>query len=146
MEASLSDNSRLCKLKFKPTRTTPVDILKINALIVHYLQTCKCFVWVPVFLFFVFLFCFVLFFFFFLELRTEPRALHFLGKRSTTELNPQLQDTCFIYLSLSHPMPLATNSKLTHKAKDSAELSTFNLHTDSRGRHCSHPLFHGRRN
>jgi len=28
-------------------------------------------------------------FFFFSELGTEPRALHFLGKRSTTELNPQ---------------------------------------------------------
>uniref|UniRef100_A0A8C8UG65 HIT domain-containing protein n=1 Tax=Peromyscus maniculatus bairdii TaxID=230844 RepID=A0A8C8UG65_PERMB len=26
---------------------------------------------------------------FFSELRTEPRALHLLGKRSTTELNPQ---------------------------------------------------------
>jgi len=31
----------------------------------------------------------VLFFFFFPELGTEPRALRFLGKRSTTELNPQ---------------------------------------------------------
>jgi len=29
------------------------------------------------------------FFFFFSELRTEPRALRLLGKRSTTELNPQ---------------------------------------------------------
>jgi len=29
------------------------------------------------------------FFFFFSELRTEPRALHLLGKSSTTELNPQ---------------------------------------------------------
>ncbi|EDM11422.1 rCG52991, isoform CRA_d [Rattus norvegicus] len=29
------------------------------------------------------------FFFFFPELGTEPRALRFLGKRSTTELNPQ---------------------------------------------------------
>jgi len=28
------------------------------------------------------------FFFFFSELGTEPRALHLLGKRSTTELNP----------------------------------------------------------
>jgi len=27
--------------------------------------------------------------FFFSELRTEPRALHLLGKHSTTELNPQ---------------------------------------------------------
>jgi hypothetical protein len=27
--------------------------------------------------------------FFFPELRTEPRALRLLGKRSTTELNPQ---------------------------------------------------------
>jgi len=35
-----------------------------------------------------FLFCFV-FLFFFSELGTEPRALRFLGKRSTTELNPQ---------------------------------------------------------
>jgi hypothetical protein len=47
------------------------------------------------FCFFVFLFvccCFVflfLFCFFFPELRTEPRALRLLGKRSTTELNPQ---------------------------------------------------------
>jgi len=31
------------------------------------------------------------FFFFFFELGTEPRALRFLGKRSTTELNPQPQ-------------------------------------------------------
>jgi len=37
-------------------------------------------------------FFFVVFFFvcfFFSELGTEPRALRFLGKRSTTELNPQ---------------------------------------------------------
>jgi len=32
---------------------------------------------------------FFLFFFFFSELGTEPRALRLLGKRSTTELNPQ---------------------------------------------------------
>jgi len=31
----------------------------------------------------------VILFIFFLELGTEPRALQFLGKRSTTELNPQ---------------------------------------------------------
>jgi len=31
----------------------------------------------------------MIFFFFFSELRTEPRALRLLGKRSTTELNPQ---------------------------------------------------------
>jgi len=31
------------------------------------------------------------FWFFFSELGTEPRALLFLGKRSTTELNPQPQ-------------------------------------------------------
>jgi len=39
----------------------------------------------------LFLFCFVFFFFgsFFSELGTEPRALRFLGKHSTTELNPQ---------------------------------------------------------
>jgi len=30
--------------------------------------------------------------FFFSELGTEPRALHFPGKRSTTELNPQPQN------------------------------------------------------
>jgi hypothetical protein len=38
------------------------------------------------------LFCVLLFlflFFFFPELRTEPRALHLLGKHSTVELNPQ---------------------------------------------------------
>jgi len=34
-------------------------------------------------------FFFFFFWFFFLELGTEPRALRFLGKRSTTELNPQ---------------------------------------------------------
>jgi len=34
---------------------------------------------------------FFFFFFFFPELGTEPRALRFLGKRSTTELNPQPQ-------------------------------------------------------
>jgi len=31
---------------------------------------------------------FFFFWFFFSELGTEPRAMHFLGKRSTTELNP----------------------------------------------------------
>jgi len=40
------------------------------------------------FLFFSFL-SFFFFWFFFSELGTEPRALCFLGKRSTTELNPQ---------------------------------------------------------
>ncbi|EDM00948.1 rCG62706 [Rattus norvegicus] len=34
---------------------------------------------------------FFFFWFFFSELGTEPRALRFLGKRSTTELNPQPQ-------------------------------------------------------
>ncbi|EDL99043.1 rCG22439, partial [Rattus norvegicus] len=32
---------------------------------------------------------FFFFYSFFLELGTEPRALHFLGKCFTTELNPQ---------------------------------------------------------
>jgi len=36
-----------------------------------------------------FFFFFFFFWFFFSELGTEPRALRFLGKRSTTELNPQ---------------------------------------------------------
>jgi len=36
-------------------------------------------------------FFFFFFWFFFSELGTEPRALCFLGKRSTTELNPQPQ-------------------------------------------------------
>ncbi|EDL81367.1 rCG31510 [Rattus norvegicus] len=36
-------------------------------------------------------FFFFFFFFFFSELETEPRALRFLGKHSTTELNPQPQ-------------------------------------------------------
>jgi len=35
---------------------------------------------------------FFFFWFFFSELGTEPRALRFLGKRSTTELNPQPLD------------------------------------------------------
>jgi len=44
---------------------------------------------------------FFFFWFFFSELGTEPRALRFLGKRSTTELNPQppffefLSSNCF---------------------------------------------------
>jgi len=33
--------------------------------------------------------------FFFSELGTEPRALRFLGKHSTTELNPQPRNYCF---------------------------------------------------
>jgi len=37
----------------------------------------------------VLFFFFFFFWFFFSELGTEPRALRFLGKRSTTELNPQ---------------------------------------------------------
>ena len=39
--------------------------------------------------FFFFFFFFSFFFFLFPELRTESRALCLLGKRSTTELNPQ---------------------------------------------------------
>jgi len=41
----------------------------------------------------------VIFFFgsFFSELGTEPRALRFLGKRSTTELNPQPLTWLFLY-------------------------------------------------
>jgi len=35
--------------------------------------------------------CFIVVVLFFSELWTEPRALRFLGKRSTTELNPQPQ-------------------------------------------------------
>ncbi|EDL79610.1 rCG26317 [Rattus norvegicus] len=39
---------------------------------------------------FIYFFLFIYFFwFFFSELGIEPRALRFLGKRSTTELNPQ---------------------------------------------------------
>jgi len=41
------------------------------------------------FFFFFFFLLLLFFFFFFLELGTEPRALRFLGKGSTTELNPQ---------------------------------------------------------
>jgi len=41
------------------------------------------------------LFFFFFFWFFFSELGTEPRALRFLGKRSTTELNPQ--PPCFVF-------------------------------------------------
>jgi len=40
------------------------------------------------------------FWFFFLELETEPRALRFLGKRSTTELNPQPQLDIFLFQTL----------------------------------------------
>jgi len=40
------------------------------------------------------------FFFFFSELGTEPRALRFLGKRSTTKLNPQPLRFIFILYSL----------------------------------------------
>jgi len=32
------------------------------------------------------------------ELRNEPRAFHLLGKRSTTELNPQPRDSFFIII------------------------------------------------
>jgi len=39
---------------------------------------------------------FFFFWFFFSELGTEPRALRFLGKRSTTELNPQLSTGLFM--------------------------------------------------
>jgi len=46
--------------------------------------------------FFVFFFFVFFSFFFFSELGTEPRALRFLGKRSTTELNPQPLPWSFI--------------------------------------------------
>jgi len=46
---------------------------------------------------FAFLATLFFFFWFFLsELGTEPRALRFLGKRSTTELNPQPQSFAFL--------------------------------------------------
>jgi len=44
---------------------------------------------VVVFVIFTFFFFFFFFWFFFSELGTKSRALRFLGKRSTTELNPQ---------------------------------------------------------
>jgi len=55
----------------------------------------------------------VLFFFFFFfgsfffppELGTEPRALRFLGKRSTTELNPQPQSVLLITKLSCLPSP-----------------------------------------
>jgi len=40
----------------------------------------------------LYFFFFSFFWFFFSELGTEPRALPFLGKHSTTELNPQPLD------------------------------------------------------
>jgi len=59
---------------------------------------CLCFVCVCVFA------CVSFFFFFFgsffSELGTEPRALRFLGKRSTTELNPQPLCVSFLKLFL----------------------------------------------
>jgi len=47
--------------------------------------------------------CVFFFFFgsFFSELGTEPRALRFLGKRSTTELNPQPRTLCLLIFLLS---------------------------------------------
>jgi len=42
----------------------------------------------------VFFFFFFFFGSFFSELGTEPGALRFLGKRSTTELNPQPRSQC----------------------------------------------------
>jgi len=45
---------------------------------------------------------FFFFLFFFSELGTEPRALRFLGKGSTTELNPQPRD----YISKTSPQGL----------------------------------------
>lgn len=51
------------------------------------------------------------FFFFFLELRTEPRTLHFLGKCSTTELNSQPFSVGFYhsldFISVFSPIPLS---------------------------------------
>jgi len=41
---------------------------------------------------------FFFFWFFFSELGTEPRALRFLVKRSTTELNPQPRDFFFFQI------------------------------------------------
>jgi len=45
--------------------------------------------------FVLFFFFFFFFWFFFSELGTESRVLRFLGKRSTTELNPQPRDLSF---------------------------------------------------
>jgi len=44
------------------------------------------------------LFFFFFWFFFFSELGTEPRALRFLGKRSTTELNPQPEKAILTFI------------------------------------------------
>ncbi|EDM13044.1 rCG63645 [Rattus norvegicus] len=47
-------------------------------------------------------------FLFFPELGTEPRALHLLGKRSTTELNPQPQLGYFLFtFQLLFPFPVS---------------------------------------
>ncbi|EDL82178.1 rCG28938 [Rattus norvegicus] len=46
------------------------------------------------------LFCYFCSFFFFSELGTEPRALRLLGKRSTTELNPQPLLFCYLFIFL----------------------------------------------
>jgi len=43
-------------------------------------------------------FLFLFFFSFFPELGTELRALRLLGKRSTTELNPQPRKGCFLFV------------------------------------------------
>jgi len=58
--------------------------------------------------------CLQLFFFFgsfFSELGTEPRALRFLGKRSTTELSPQPLFTTFIKLKKNMNIP---NNKICY--------------------------------
>ena len=45
-----------------------------------------------------------IFFFLLSELRTEPRALHLLGKRSTSELNPQPLQTEFLTCKCIFPV------------------------------------------
>jgi len=58
----------------------------VDSIICFYLKSVERYV-VEFFYFFLVLF--------FSELGTEPRALRFLGKRSTTELNPQPQKFFF---------------------------------------------------
>ncbi|EDL79617.1 rCG26607 [Rattus norvegicus] len=65
---------------------------------------------------FIFFFCL----FFFSELGTEPRALCLLGKRSTTELNPQPWEPSlneFNYISILSSIAQGTSGKKWNEFK-----------------------------
>ncbi|EDM13195.1 rCG63635 [Rattus norvegicus] len=79
-------------------------------------------------------------FFFFLELRTEPRALCLLGKRPTTELNPQPPlagfTTRLFFQCITWNIPLCWDYRTLHVALPHRMFSGWQRHASKPGYLC----------